>query len=488
MIKQAMSLKVVCVCAVGSMALGTVAQGQVRPTFSIDIQSVSNGSAPGSNTGFPDGWVGIPLDEGSILTPTKPGPPGPNPVGFPALAPLPIPGMMVGAIPGAAASIPGGLGIIPGGPIGAVELDALSYGHDRGIELMFSVDEWAGGDIGAPPAAPNVSSEGPSAGLFEAAADVFRYNGPVLRAPPAPAGGGANNKQFIDGNGFNPVGVGGLGLQEPMNSGCGGLCQGDNLDALDINTTLNDVLGPIYFSLDSNFVDPLDGPLLNSGTAPGMGFSGADVLTTFVGAAPWVYAPAPMLGLDLFGPDTDDLDALILIDDGDGLYDPALDRILFSVRRGSAVIGSPDSMYGILIEEGDVLSVPIPGAANPFPSLYISAEDLGLGTVRSGTSIMAAHGDELDALDLFLAGDLDGDGFVGIADLNIILGSWNQFAPPANPAADPSGDGFIGIADLNIVLGNWNAGAPLPPGGAVPEPATLAIMGLAAVAMLRRRS
>lgn len=63
-----------------------------------------------------------------------------------------------------------------------------------------------------------------------------------------------------------------------------------------------------------------------------------------------------------------------------------------------------------------------------------------------------------------LQGDLGLDGFVGIADLNTVLGQWNQSVPSGN-AADPSGDGFVGIDDLNTVLGNWNAGlVPLIPG------------------------
>ncbi len=57
-------------------------------------------------------------------------------------------------------------------------------------------------------------------------------------------------------------------------------------------------------------------------------------------------------------------------------------------------------------------------------------------------------------------GDLNGDGFVGITDLNIVLGNWNLNVPPADPLADPSGDGFVGIEDLNAILGNWNAGTP----------------------------
>lgn len=74
----------------------------------------------------------------------------------------------------------------------------------------------------------------------------------------------------------------------------------------------------------------------------------------------------------------------------------------------------------------------------------------------------------------FLPGDLDGDGFVGIGDLNVVLNNWNQAVTTSMPG-DPSGDGFVGIEDLNLVLGNWNAGTPpgAPAGllATVPEPA-----------------
>jgi hypothetical protein len=88
-----------------------------------------------------------------------------------------------------------------------------------------------------------------------------------------------------------------------------------------------------------------------------------------------------------------------------------------------------------------------------------------------------------------LEGDLNNDGFVGIADLNIVLGVWNTNVTPGDLlAGDPSGDGFVGIADLNVVLGNWNAGAPPAGGGAVPEPASLALMGLGGAALIRRHA
>ncbi len=90
-----------------------------------------------------------------------------------------------------------------------------------------------------------------------------------------------------------------------------------------------------------------------------------------------------------------------------------------------------------------------------------------------------------------LAGDLNGDGFVGIEDLNLVLSNWNQTVAPGDPLLgdafdDPLNPGFVGIEDLNVVLSNWNLGTPPPPGSVIPEPGTLLVMGLGGVAMLRR--
>ena len=94
---------------------------------------------------------------------------------------------------------------------------------------------------------------------------------------------------------------------------------------------------------------------------------------------------------------------------------------------------------------------------------------------------------QLEVINAALEGDLNGDGFVGLDDLDIILSNWNQTVPPGNPLADPSGDGFVGLADLDLVLNNWNAGSPPPAGQvSIPEPGTLVALGLGALALIRR--
>ena len=159
-----------------------------------------------------------------------------------------------------------------------------------------------------------------------------------------------------------------------------------------------------------------------------------------------------------------------------------------------------------LVTTGFEIGIPLAALGNPTGNIKVTAFVNGTGhdfasNQFSGVGILDENlaGDFLN-MDLSsiagnqfvtvwdgVSGDLNGDGFVGIDDLNIVLGAWNQNVPPANPLADPSGDGFVGIDDLGVVLANWNFGVTPPPGAAVPEPATLALLGLGSFAMLRRR-
>lgn len=88
-----------------------------------------------------------------------------------------------------------------------------------------------------------------------------------------------------------------------------------------------------------------------------------------------------------------------------------------------------------------------------------------------------------------MVGDLDGDGFVGILDLMVVLEHWQQDVTPGNLLqGDINGDGTVHIHDLNAVLGSWNQS--VPPAGlgvAIPEPTAAVILSAGGACLLRRR-
>ncbi len=83
-----------------------------------------------------------------------------------------------------------------------------------------------------------------------------------------------------------------------------------------------------------------------------------------------------------------------------------------------------------------------------------------------------------------LEGDLNGDGLVGSADLDIVRGNWGQSVEAGClSCGDPSGDGLVGSADLDIVRANWGNTAA----ASVPEPSVLVLLLMAAAWLIRRR-
>ncbi len=357
------------VCATGAWA---------QPTLSIDYQG-------------PTAVAGI-MDPGGAYRAT------------PAPGPVPPPTVIFNSA---------ALGIAPGF-FGVAELDALSWGLDTqlrpdstfttwrtGYRLLISTDEFANGDpaLAAP---PDLFSEG-SVGNREASADLQLVSlTPGTMLAPVVLPNFYGHFSWLDGDGFAPFGGLGVGLVEPNIPSPGALPDmGDTIDAADFRGTQS----RLYFSVDASFPDPLEGFPSNAATSIANGVLPGDVLVSNGGGFFVVWAAANQLGL---GPE-DDLDALILWENGNGVFDPSSfpfdwtfgtrDMLLFSVRRGSPLIGSPDAFFGLPIVEGDILTTPPGGAGTP-PGIFIGAETLGLGTTRNFTAFAFPHSDDLNAMSI----------------------------------------------------------------------------------------
>ncbi len=166
-----------------------------------------------------------------------------------------------------------------------------------------------------------------------------------------------------------------------------------------------------------------------------------------------------------------------------------LERTEFSIYATYTVVNLTDGLTYSFGAEESLNDGSIPGSGG------IQSDNWDYFAIRNSSSSSSSEDDYDLVIDNFMVevieasvgipGDLNGDGFVGLDDLDIVLGAWNQSVPPADEAADPSGDGFVGLDDLDIVLNNWNAGTPST--AAVPEPASLALLGLSTLASLRRK-
>jgi len=263
------------------------------------------------------------------------------------------------------------LGLIGCGTGGTPDdIDALSFGDDAIPDenpIAFSVAPGSQGLVGSDVAAQAACSPP------EPQADEFTSSR------------NGNNTLVLEGDGQGegcPGGFG-LGLMERPTS--------DNLDALDghnsayIDEDHDGLLNrAVYFSLSPG------SPSLNP-----VGFSAADVLWTLGIGSPGLYAEAEDLGLQA----NDDIDGICLVDAGGqpGNYDPAIDKILFSLRAGSP------SLASIPASAGDVLE--------PGPFVHYRGAELGL----RGT-------DDLDAMKCFQTS--------GAQTVNVAVGE-TQSPPPA---------------------------------------------------------
>lgn len=281
----------------------------------------------------------------------------------------------------------------------------------------------------------------------------------------------------------------------------------DNVDAFDMvpPDSTGDFVGDmnVYYS-----VNP-DQPVLNPVYA-----SAADLYRTTQGSqVPALFASALAMGLDGMGPNSDDVDALVLYDLGTpGVLDPGVDYALFSLSPGSRSLVRPPNQPQLTA--ADIFFTDF---RQSFATFATDA-DLGLsGTIFpaelegmiSGNGSSAGLGtpgtDNVDGLGSYALGDMDWNGTLNLQDVDdFVQGvtrpddyrdlNLDHFGQPATILGDFSvpRDGLVDFDDIppfrNVIEGS-SSGSASSAAANVPEPALacLAAIALAGLREMRRR-
>jgi len=131
----------------------------------------------------------------------------------------------------------------------------------------------------------------------------------------------------------------------------------------------------------------------------------------------------------------------------DPMDDPGADDVYFE----NFVTGEDTSFGEGVMLSFDVTVPPDYPDGQVLVSVVPDTFDSGLGSIATTGQTLTLNVASAAAL----PGDVDGDGFVGQSDLDIVLDNWGQSVPPAQQGADLDDSGFIGQGDLDIVLDHW---------------------------------
>jgi plastocyanin len=270
------------------------------------------------------------------------------------------------------------------------EIDDFSYNRRPVAQpgqvflLLFSVDR---ASVGARPPDPSLAVTGRRFNVFDQAdrhqapADLFLALDPfttagVVGPKNGIRGTAKNNAQAVNQGDTGGDDVDLSPAEAPVQRNAPGDSV-DNVDGIGYPPTGSKDRNPAFF-----FTVSANSPSLASLPGSSGQQSGADVfvdLNQDLGGNEGLYVAAPSLGL-LPTSNGDDIAALVVFDNGNNVFDPGVDQILFTLARGSpSLVSGNYSPADILVSYG-----------NGVFSLFASADDLGL-----------LPSDHVDALEIF---------------------------------------------------------------------------------------
>ncbi|MEM6749730.1 MAG: choice-of-anchor tandem repeat NxxGxxAF-containing protein [Planctomycetota bacterium] len=117
-----------------------------------------------------------------------------------------------------------------------------------------------------------------------------------------------------------------------------------------------------------------------------------------------------------------------------------------------------------------------------FHTLFVGSENDIATTSHYADGLFIA-----DLTLLVLPGDGNGDGVIDLLDFDILAQNFGQATAGGASAGDFNGDGVVDLLDFDVLAQNFGSSSPATLPGVAPEPASVALLGLAGPLLLRRR-